>query len=60
MPDEKTSRQADPKPDWDGPAQNPEFNGATPRDLARALLRKVDERRKPAEATSAAAEQKAS
>ena len=27
------------EPDWDGPAQNPEFNGATPRDLARALLR---------------------
>ena len=52
MPDEKTNHQAEPKPDWDGPTQNPEFNGATPRDLARALLRKVDERRKSAAAST--------
>ena len=44
MPDEKGNSQAEPKPDWDGPAQNPEFDGATPRDLARALLRKVQGR----------------
>ena len=28
------------KPDWDGPSENPEFKGATPVDLARALLRR--------------------
>ena len=46
---------ADQQPDWENePARNPEFNGATPRDLAKALLRqKVAERRAPAAATSA-------
>ena len=44
MPDKKTSRRVEPKPDWDAPSRAPGFEGATPKALARALLRKVDER----------------
>lgn len=38
----KKQEKVEAKPDWDGPSQNPEFKGATPRDIARALLRPVD------------------
>ena len=31
------------KPDWDAPSENPEFKGATPADLARALLRRPED-----------------
>lgn len=34
--------KAETKPDWDGPSQNPEFQGATPREIAQALLRPVN------------------
>lgn len=42
MPRKAASKTDDaPKRDWDAPSRNPDFLGATPGDIARALLRPI-------------------
>ena len=43
----KMTKEAGAEQNWEAPSTAPGFEGATPKSLAKALLRKVDEQKKP-------------